>query len=155
VPGRRRTGSSGDAGGRRGPRSTPAGSGRRGPGASAGAAGGPFRIKRVYEPAEAGDGARVLIMRLWPRGIRREHVDVWLKELGPVRELLRAFLDRQVVWPEYRRRYLAGLGRPEAQDALRTVRDLAGQGPVTLLCGCPDPDHCHRSLLQAYLRENS
>ena len=46
--------------------------------------------KRIYDPAAADDGHRVLIMRLWPRGIRKERVDVWLKELGPVPELLRA-----------------------------------------------------------------
>ncbi len=111
-------------------------------------------IKRIYEPSETTDGARVLIMRLWPRGIRKERVDRWLKELGPVKPLLRDFLDGNVDWPTYRRRYLAGLRRAEAQAQIAEVRALAGHGPVTLLCGCSDPTRCHRSLLQEYLQKH-
>ena len=107
--------------------------------------------KRVYDPPSPDDGARVLIMRLWPRGIRKDRVDVWLKELGPVVPLLRAFLDGKLGWAEYRRRYRKGLARPEAQDALAEVRRLARRGPVTLLCGCADEARCHRSLLRDYL----
>ena len=109
-------------------------------------------IKRVYEPAAGDDGDRVLIMRLWPRGIRKERVDAWLKELGPVPTLLREFLDERITWEQYVPRYLAGLERPEAQDALQEVRRRAREGRVTLLCGCADAHHCHRSLLAAYLR---
>jgi uncharacterized protein YeaO (DUF488 family) len=111
-------------------------------------------IKRIYEPAEAGDGTRVLIMRLWPRGIRKERVDRWLKELGPVKSLLRDFLDGNVDWPTYQRRYRAGLRRAEAQAQITEVRALAGQGRVTLLCGCADATRCHRSLLQQYLQKH-
>lgn len=112
-------------------------------------------IKRIYEPADPADGTRVLIMRLWPRGIRKDRVTMWRKELGPVKELLRDFLDKKIDWPTYTRRYLAGLERPEAQDAIAEVRALAKTGQVTLLCGCADETHCHRSLLAAYLRELS
>jgi len=111
------------------------------------------RTKRIYVPAEAGDGTRILIMRLWPRGIRKERVDVWLKELGPVPPLLRAFLDKKLTWTAYVPRYLAGLERPEAQEAVAEALRHAGKGPVTLLCGCADENRCHRSLLQAYLTE--
>jgi len=107
--------------------------------------------KRVYDrPADA-DGTRVLIMRLWPRGIRKGLVDVWHKELGPVLPLLRAIRGGEIDWAEYRRRYLAGLARPEAQAPLAEVRAAATKGRVTLLCGCADESRCHRSLLHAYL----
>jgi uncharacterized protein YeaO (DUF488 family) len=109
--------------------------------------------KRIYAPADPADGTRVLIMRLWPRGIRKERVDRWLKELGPIKPLLRDFLDRKVDWPTYTARYLAGLERPEAQEALAEVSALAREGRVTLLCGCADETHCHRSLLRAHLQE--
>jgi uncharacterized protein YeaO (DUF488 family) len=105
----------------------------------------------VYEPAARADGARVLIMRLWPRGIRKRHVDVWLRELGPVVPLLRAFLAGRVSWSAYRRRYLAGLRRPEARAQIDQVLALARTRRVTLLCGCPDEARCHRSLLRAAL----
>ena len=110
--------------------------------------------KRIYEPAASSDGTRVLIMRLWPRGIRKERVDRWLKELGPIKPLLRDFLDKNVDWPTYCERYHDGLSRPEAQAQLEEVRALARQGPVTLLCGCADETHCHRSLLAAYLAKH-
>ncbi len=110
--------------------------------------------KRIYEPAAPDDGHRVLIMRLWPRGIRKERVSVWLKELGPVPELLRAYLDGTITWTQYVPRYLAGLARPEAQAALAEVRRRGATGRVTLLCGCPDEARCHRSLLKAYLLDS-
>ena len=65
--------------------------------------------KRIYEAPVAADGTRVLIMRYWPRGIRKEKVDVWLRELAPVIPLLRAYLDGQITWAQYTPRYLAGL----------------------------------------------
>jgi uncharacterized protein YeaO (DUF488 family) len=111
-------------------------------------------IKRIYEPAAAEDGYRVLIMRLWPRGIRKERVSVWLKELGPVPTLLREFLDDVITWEQYVPRYLAGLERPEAQAAIAEVRRRAAEGRVTLLCGCADEHHCHRSLLLAHLLDS-
>lgn len=111
-----------------------------------------FGTKRVYDPSAPADGARVLIMRLWPRGIRKERVDRWLRELGPVLELLRAFRAGRVTWPQYRRRYLAGLRRPEARTQLAEVRALARHGPVTLLCGCHVEARCHRSLLRDHLQ---
>ena len=112
-----------------------------------------IRTKRIYEPSDAGDGTRVLIMRLWPRGIRKERVHRWLRELGPVKPLLRDFLDAQIDWPTYRRRYHAGLRRAEARAQLDEVRALARTGPVTLLCGCADERRCHRSLLAAHLKK--
>lgn len=111
----------------------------------------PVRTKRIYEPAATDDGTRVLIMRLWPRGIRKDRISVWLKELGPIPSLLRDFLDKRITWGEYVPRYLAGLERPEAQAEVAQVRELARAGAVTLLCGCADETHCHRSLLKAYL----
>ena len=110
--------------------------------------------KRIYAPASADDGYRVLIMRLWPRGIRKERVDAWLKELGPIPTLLRAFLDEKITWAQYVPRYLAGLERPEAQEAIEEVRRRAREGRVTLLCGCADEQRCHRSLLRAYLLDS-
>ena len=68
--------------------------------------------KRIYAPPAPDDGHRVLNMRLWPRGIRKERVDAWLKELGPVPTLLREFLDEKITWAQYVPRYLAGLERP-------------------------------------------
>ena len=112
------------------------------------------RAKRIYEPAEPDDGTRILIMRLWPRGIRKERVNLWLRELGPVLPLMRAFRSGQLDWANYRRQYLAGLKRAEAQEHVEQALALARKGPVTVLCGCPDEARCHRSLLRGYLTEH-
>jgi len=111
--------------------------------------------RRIYDPAARDDGDRVLIMRLWPRGIRKDRVTVWLRELGPTPALLRAYLDQRITWKQYVPRYLAGLARPEAQAALAEVRRRAATGRVTLLCGCPDEARCHRSLLKAHLLDSA
>lgn len=112
-----------------------------------------LRIGRVYDAPSPGDGARVLVMRKWPRGVRKERVDLWLRELGPEEDLMHAFLGGRVAWPDYRVRYLAGLERPAARPALDEVGRLVERGPVTLLCWCQDPERCHRSLLRGFLAE--
>jgi uncharacterized protein YeaO (DUF488 family) len=108
--------------------------------------------KRVYDPPAARDGRRVLVMRYWPRGISKDKVDVWLRELAPEIPLLRAYLDGKITWTQYVPRYRAGLRRPAARAALGEVRALARAGRITLLCGCADPRRCHRTLLQQRLR---
>lgn len=109
------------------------------------------KTRRVYELPDSADGLRVLVMRLWPRGIRKEAVGVWLKELGADRALLADWKAGRVDWPERRRRYLEGLKRPEASAQLAELGELARRGPVTLLCACADERECHRSLLRDIL----
>jgi len=110
------------------------------------------RLKRVYEPREEPDGLRVLVMRRWPRGIRKERVDLWLKELGADLDLLRDWKAGRVTWPERRKRYLDGLRAAAAAAQLAELRELAGGArTVTLLCACKDENECHRSLLRDVL----
>lgn len=104
--------------------------------------------RRVYDAPSPADGLRVLVMRLWPRGVSKSRVDLWLKDLGADRALLRDWKAGCVTWPVRRRRYLAGLERPEAQAALATLRRLARRQRVTILCACPDESRCHRGLLR-------
>lgn len=110
-----------------------------------------IRTKRVYEPKATEDGTRVLIMRLWPRGIRKETVNLWLKDLGADLANLKAYKAGKIGWPEMRRRYLAGLSRPDCEVALGQLRRLAAAGTVTLLCSCEDETRCHRTLLAGAL----
>ena len=110
-----------------------------------------IRTKRIYEPGEIQDGNRVLVMRLWPRGIRKETVDLWLRDLGADPANIKAWKAGRLEWPEMRRRYLAGLRRPEARAALARLRALARLGTVTLLCSCEDETRCHRGLLKQAL----
>lgn len=110
-----------------------------------------LRTKRVYDKPQRADGTRVLVMRLWPRGIRKSAVDLWLKDLGADIANLRAFKAGSIGWPEMRRRYVAGLKREPAASALGRLRAMAKRGRVTVLCSCEDEKRCHRSLLRAAL----
>ncbi len=107
--------------------------------------------KRVYEPAEKRDGLRVLVMRLWPRGITKTSVDLWLKELGADVANLKAWKAGRLDWAEMRKRYLAGLKEPPAAASLARLRALALERPVTLLCSCQDEARCHRGILKSLL----
>jgi len=107
-----------------------------------------IRLKRAYEPPEAGDGTRVLVERLWPRGLSKERaaVDLWLKDVAPSPELRRWYghdIDR---WPEFRRRYREELLGHE--DDLAHLRRLAREGPVTFVFGSRDLEHSSAILLR-------
>ena len=91
-----------------------------------------LRTKRVYDKPLRADGTRVLVMRLWPRGIRKSAVNLWLKDLGAEVANLRAFKAGRIGWTEMRRRYLAGLKREPAASALRHLRAMAKRGRVTV-----------------------
>lgn len=109
------------------------------------------RAKRVYDPSSPDDGLRVLTMRLWPRGIAKARVDVWLKELGAELPNLRAYKAGTIDWPEMDRRYRAGLAAPAAAEALAKLRALARDQTVTVMCGCEDESRCHRGILKQIL----
>ncbi len=110
-----------------------------------------IKTKRVYDPPARDDGERLLVMRLWPRGVRKDSVDRWEKELAPSVELLRAYRAGGMAWSEFARRYRAGLrGKRELLEALSK---RARCRTVTLLCGCADEAHCHRTLLKELVED--
>jgi uncharacterized protein YeaO (DUF488 family) len=102
-----------------------------------------IRLKRVYEPAEEDDGVRVLVDRLWPRGLSREkaRLDEWLKELGPSTALRKWFNHDPERWDEFRSRYRVELASPAQRQRLDHLRALARQGQVTVLYGARDSEH--------------
>lgn len=112
------------------------------------------RLKRAYDPPEPEDGTRVLVDRLWPRGMKKSEaaIDLWLKEVGPSTELRQWFAHDASKWTEFRKRYRDELARSEALDALRQVikrnrrttlifaaRDLAHNNAVVLRELCLRP----------------
>lgn len=108
-----------------------------------------LKIKRVYDPPERGDGERILVDRLWPRGLskRTAAVDVWMKDLGPSHELRKWFGDDPGRWSEFRRRYMAEL-RAKRNSLAATARK-ASRGTVTLLFGARDSEHNQAVVLKA------
>ncbi|HEB78765.1 MAG TPA: DUF488 domain-containing protein [Methylothermaceae bacterium] len=110
-------------------------------------------VKRVYDPAEASDGQRYLVDRLWPRGIKRETLalDGWLKAAAPSRELRRWFGHDPGRWEEFKRRYFAEL--EQHPEAWRPLLEAARQGPVTLLHAAADRAHNNAVALRQFLLE--
>ncbi|OAH11984.1 DUF488 domain-containing protein [Streptomyces jeddahensis] len=96
---------------------------------------GAVRMRRVYDPVEADDGTRVLVDRLWPRGLSKDaaRLDTWLKEVAPSDELRKWYGHDPGRHEEFVERYRAELADPERTAALERLRDLAASGPVTLL----------------------
>ena len=100
-----------------------------------------IKLKRAYERPAATDGARILVDRLWPRGVRKSDaaIDQWLKHLAPSTALRKWFGHDAARWPEFRRRY-AGELRAHS-DVLKQLRALARKGPVTLVYSARDKAH--------------
>ena len=102
--------------------------------------------KTVYDPPEPSDGKRVLVMTLWPRGISKKKVDVWMKELGTPRELMKKWKAGEISWAELARGYRRSLRGKE--PLLRELSEESKTGTVTLLCVEKDQTRCHRSILK-------
>jgi uncharacterized protein YeaO (DUF488 family) len=103
---------------------------------------GKLTIKRVYDPPEPGDGKRILVDRLWPRGLKRDAaaLDAWIKDVAPSADLRRWFGHRPERWAEFARRYRHELAAEPASDALRKIAALAARDRVTLVYGARDRD---------------
>lgn len=111
-------------------------------------------VKRVYEKASPADGARVLVDRLWPRGISKQEaaLDAWLKELAPSDELRRWSHAHREAWAMFRKRYLKELARPEATEQLQQLYRLAhGRKRLTLLYAFSDEEHNNAVVLKDLL----
>lgn len=112
------------------------------------------RIKRVYEEAAASDGTRILVDRLWPRGLSKDHaaLDVWLRDLAPSDDLRHWYHAHPQQWPAFRRQYLQELSRPEAAAALDQLYRLArANKSVTLLFASKNEDRNNAVVLQELL----
>ena len=114
-----------------------------------------LKIKRAYEPPEPVDGRRLLVERLWPRGMKKEALaaDAWVKEVAPSTELRQWFGHRPERWDEFRRRYRDELAADP--EAWAPILDAANRGPVTLLYSAHDTEHNGARVLREYLAERS
>lgn len=110
-----------------------------------------IRIKRVYEPASSDDGFRVLVDRVWPRGITKQRaaVDLWLKDVAPSTDLRTWFGHEPARWDEFRRRYGAELGN--AEHLLDELRARAAKAPLTLVYSARDTMHNQAVVLKQVL----
>ena len=114
-----------------------------------------IRVRRVYAEPTAEDGARVLVDRIWPRGMRKDaaRLDEWAKDVAPSTELRTWYQHDPAKFDEFRRRYLAELSEPPAADALARLRALAARRQVTLLTATREVDLSQAAVLAELLRE--
>ena len=112
-----------------------------------------LKTKRAYEPAEVSDGARFLVDRLWPRGIKKEALEMkaWLKDVAPSPALRQWFAHDPAKWQEFQQRYRAEL--ESDPEAWQPILEAAKQGDVTLLYSARDTEHNSAVLLKAFLEE--
>ena len=113
-----------------------------------------IRVRRVYDEPEPTDGARVLVDRLWPRGVSRQAAQLreWVRDVAPSDELRRWYGHDPGKFEEFRRRYLAELDQPEPRAAVARLRALAADGPVTLLTATKDVQLSQAAVLADHLR---
>lgn len=114
-----------------------------------------LRVRRVYEPPEPADGARVLVDRLWPRGLSKADAQLaeWCKDVAPSSELRRWFHHEGPRFAEFAERYREELAQEAVQAALEGLRERAAQGPLTLLTATKDVSVSHVNVLVEVLRE--
>lgn len=107
-----------------------------------------MKIKRVYEKPEMEDGLRILVDRLWPRGLTKEkaHVDLWLKDIAPTTELRKWFGHEPARWNEFRQRYILELETNQKQTSI--LKEQLNAGPVTLVYAARDEEHNEAVILK-------
>ena len=112
-------------------------------------------IKRVYSEPDKSDGMRILVDRLWPRGLSKEKakVDLWLKDISPSNELRKWFGHDPKRWPEFKRRYTEELSK--AATPLDALQEIARRNVATLLYGAKDEEHNEAVVLLDLLRKDT
>ena len=112
-------------------------------------------VKRVYESKEAGDGVRILVDRLWPRGLRSAEagIDEWMKDIAPSDELRKWLAHDPEKWPEFKRRYTQELAAPEKAALLKRITKLAASGNVTLVYSAKDTEHNNARVLEELIAD--
>jgi uncharacterized protein YeaO (DUF488 family) len=118
---------------------------------------GELRVKRVYEPASEEDGARLLVDRLWPRGLTKEkaRVDAWLKDVAPSDRLRKAVHAGELDFEAFERAYADELREEPASSAIATIRARLAEGPVTLLFAAKDEARNNAVALAAWLAKHA
>ncbi|MBI5886536.1 MAG: DUF488 family protein [Deltaproteobacteria bacterium] len=114
------------------------------------------KTKSIYSPESPDDGLRILVMRYWPRGIKKERASLWLRELGPGTGLIKRWKAGELTWAAFAREYKTEFNidaRKKAFAGLKEIIKKTGSAPVTLLCACPDEETCHRGLLKKMLEK--
>lgn len=114
------------------------------------------KVRRIYEEPLGTDGKRILVDRLWPRGLSKEkaHIDEWCKAVAPSAELRKWYGHDPRLFEDFSRRYRKELQEPDPAAALNQLRSLAQQGPLTLLTATKEPSTSEAAVLSAMIQES-
>ncbi len=114
-----------------------------------------LKIKRAYEPAEAADGQRILIDRLWPRGVTKAEarIDEWLKDLAPSTELRKWFGHDPLKWDEFKKRYVKELSSPDKTRLLEDIARQTKRDNITLIYSAKDTEHSDVKVLEELIKQ--
>jgi len=112
------------------------------------------RYRRIYDDVSSDDGVRILVDRIWPRGMGKDeaHIDEWMRDVAPSAELRRWYGHDPDRYAEFRRRYLHELREPERQQALQRLRETASRKRMTLLTAARDLEHSQAAVLARWLK---
>ncbi|HEY6328782.1 MAG TPA: DUF488 domain-containing protein [Blastocatellia bacterium] len=112
-----------------------------------------IKLKRAYEPPAKDDGERILVERLWPRGLTKEKakIDLWMKEIAPSTELRKWFGHDPAKWTEFRRRYKSEL--EQQPELVKELRAKGRRGPVTFVYAAKDEEHNSALLLKEFVEK--
>jgi uncharacterized protein YeaO (DUF488 family) len=113
-----------------------------------------IKLKRIYEPKEKADGFRILVDRLWPRGITKEeaHLDVWMKDIAPSSALRKWFAHDPIKWNEFRTKYKAELRQSKNIEDLLAL--LQQHKTITLVYAATDTEHNHAIVIKEFLEQH-
>jgi uncharacterized protein YeaO (DUF488 family) len=113
-----------------------------------------IKIKSVYDPVSKDDGARVLVTRYWPRGVKKEKAGLWLKGLGTEPDLIKKWKAKGLSWEKFAKSYRDEFKSEEKKKAFGELKEIIrSNGNVTLLCTCKDTEHCHREIVKEMLEK--
>lgn len=113
-----------------------------------------IKMKSIYAAKAKGDGHRVLITRYYPRGVKKDHFDDWVRELSPSKDLLKQYKEGKITWNTFEKRFLIQMNDEQCMMKLQTLSTQAKKKPITLLCYEKNDHECHRHLIHDLLLEN-
>jgi uncharacterized protein YeaO (DUF488 family) len=109
--------------------------------------------KSIYDPKSKEDGFRILVMQYWPRGVRKQEIDAWYKDLGTSKELIKKWKSGKLTWTQFKAGYLASLKDEKKNSLVHELAMRSRKEKITLLCGCRDLDRCHRAILKEQIEK--
>ena len=114
------------------------------------------KTKSIYDEKEPSDGTRILISRFYPRGVKRTHFDLWIRDASPEKPLLKEYRDKAIDWKVFSKKFRDQLkSSPSSLEAIKKIEELAKKDDVTLLCYEREGQKCHRLIVKSVVNQKT